>query len=232
MSETKPAELQEKLGYRFTDAGLLQQALTHKSYANENRSAGVTHNERFEFLGDTVLDFVISDYIMRVCPDSPEGRLSKLRSVSVSEANLSRIARGLGLGEYLLLGRGADQTGGRNKSSLLANAVEAVIAAVYLDGGLEPARSLILKLFGEDVKKLADDGLSHDSKTDLQELCQSRFGELPRYEVINESGPDHMKVFEVEITAAGKVIGRGSGRSKKEAEQTAAGAALETLKDS
>jgi len=232
MNDTKPAELQEKLGYRFTDAGLLRQALTHKSYANENRSDGVKHNERLEFLGDTVLDFVISDFIMRVCPDSPEGRLSKLRSVSVSEANLSRIARGLGLGEYLLLGRGEEQTGGRDKSSLLANAVEAVIAAVYLDGGLEPARDLILKLFGEDVKKIADDGLSHDPKTDLQEFCQSRFGELPRYEVVSESGPDHLKVFEVEISAAGKVIGRASGRSKKEAEQTAAAAALASLNES
>jgi len=231
MHDSRSDELQEKIGYRFNSTGLLLQALTHKSYANENRSSGVSHNERLEFLGDTVLDFIISDYIMEVCPTSPEGRLSKLRAVSVSEANLSHVARSLDLGAHLLLGRGEEQTGGRDKNSLLANAVEAVIAAVYLDGGLEPARGLILRLFGPDVRKMADEGFSHDSKTDLQEFCQSRFGELPTYRIINEFGPDHQKVFEVEISAAGKVIGRGDGRSKKEAEQTAAAVALKSLKE-
>jgi ribonuclease-3 len=222
--------LQKRLEYRFKDVGILKQALTHKSYANENRSAGVAHNERLEFLGDTVLEFVISDHIMKVCPDSSEGRLSKMRAVSVSESNLSRIARRLGIGEYLLLGRGEEQTGGREKNSLLANCTEAVFAAVYLDGGIEQARDLILRLFSDDVEKLAVDSVSHDSKTDLQELCQSSFGELPVYNIISESGPDHQKEFEVEITASGRLLARGTGKSKKDAEQKAATLALEGLK--
>lgn len=223
-------EFQARLGYTFKDPAILVQALTHKSYANENRAEGGEHNERLEFLGDTVLDFAISDFIMRLCPDSPEGELSRLRSMIVSEANLSGVARDLQLGRYLLLGRGEEQTGGRGKSSLLANSLEAVIAAMYLDGGMDTAYGFIIREFGDGVRGMIDSGQSFDSKTDLQEYCQGSFGTLPTYSIVSESGPDHQKVFEVEIVAGGRLLGTGSGRSKKEAEQNAARVALGMLK--
>lgn len=225
----KARELEEKLGHGFRDHTLLLQALTHKSYSNENRDWRIEHNERMEFLGDTVLDFMISDLLMRLCPESPEGDLSKLRSVIVSEANLSKVARKLGFGSYLLLGKGELQTGGRDKSSLLANALEAAIAALYLDGGIEAARSFIRTQFEDDIKEMAESGRTFDYKTELQEHCQSAFGELPSYIVVSESGPDHLKVFEVEISAGGAPLARAVGKSKKEAEQNAARLALEAL---
>lgn len=230
MLDEKISELEGKLGYTFKSPGLLVQALTHKSFANENRADTVGHNERLEFLGDTVLDFITSDYIMKLCPESQEGEMSKLRAVVVSEANLSKVASMLGFGPYLLLGRGEEQTGGREKPSLLANSLEAVIAAIYLDGGLDEAYRFILENFESDIKEMADSGLFHDYKTELQEVCQSMFGVLPRYSVVRESGPDHQKVFEVEIEAGGSILGRGAGKSKKEAEQRAASVALGTLK--
>jgi len=230
MPEFKSRELEEKLGHAFRDASLLLQALTHKSYSNEYRDEARPHNERLEFLGDTVLDFLISDLLMNICPDSPEGELSKLRSALVSETNLSRVARELGLGSYLLLGKGEEQTGGRDKSSLLANALEAAIAALYLDGGLEAAYGFIRSRFEADIREMAGSGRTFDSKTELQEYCQSTFGELPVYSVVSETGPDHLKVFEVEISASGRALARGSGRSKKEAEQDAAMHALDSLK--
>lgn len=222
-------ELEARLGHGFRNPSLLLQALTHKSYSNENREEGALHNERLEFLGDTVLDFVISDMLMNICPDSPEGELSKLRSVIVSEANLSRVARNLDIGGHLRLGRGEEQTGGRDKSSLLANALEAVIAALYLDGGIETAAGFVLRQFEPDAREMAESGRTYDSKTELQEYCQSVFGELPSYSVIAESGPDHLKLFEVEISAGGRPLARGTGRSKKEAEQNAARLALDGL---
>ena len=222
-------ELVPRLGYAFEVPALLVQALTHKSYANENRGGGFEHNERLEFLGDTVLDFVVSDILMRLCPESPEGEMSRLRSMIVSEVNLAGVARKLGFGSHLLLGKGEEQTGGRDKSSLLANAVEAVIAAIYLDGGMDAAYGFIQREFEPDIRELIDTGQSFDSKTELQEYCQSSFGMLPVYNVVGEHGPDHEKVFEVEITAGGRPLGAGSGRSKKEAEQNAARAALESL---
>jgi len=230
MLEDKTSELEGKLSYKFSEPSLLIQALTHKSYANENRIEGVGHNERLEFLGDTVLDFIISDFIMKLCPESPEGELSKLRAVVVSEANLSRVARDLGFGDYLLLGKGEEQTGGREKNSLLANALEAVIASLYMDGGLDVAYRFILDRFESDIRGMVANGLTYDYKTDLQEHCQSRFGALPKYSIVKESGPDHQKVFEVEILADGRTLGNGVGRSKKEAEQQAAREALEKLK--
>ena len=231
MREETIPELEERLGYVFRDKNLLLQALTHKSYANENRLGGIGHNERLEFLGDTVLDFLISDYIMRLCPESPEGELSRLRAVIVSESSLARAAKVIDLGVYLLLGRGEEQTGGREKSSLLANAYEAIIAAIYLDGGIDEAYRMIKAGFEEEVKGIAQAGRTYDFKTELQELCQGRFGSLPRYSVVRESGPDHQKEFEVEIEAGGLVLGSGTGKSKKEAEQRAAGEALEALKN-
>ena len=226
----KVRELEKRLEYNFHQPSLLIQALTHKSYANENRLGMAGHNERLEFLGDTVLDFIISDFIMKLCPDSPEGDLSKLRAVVVSEPNLSKVAARLGLGEYLFLGKGEEQTGGRGKPSLLANAMEAIIAAVYLDAGLDEAYHFIRNNFEKDIKAMVSGGMVYDYKTELQEACQSMFGELPKYTVVNETGPDHQKVFEVEIEAQGRALGKGSGKSKKEAEQHAAQVALETLK--
>jgi len=230
MPDEKTRELEEKLGHLFGDPSLLLQAITHKSYSNENRAEARPHNERLEFLGDTVLDFLISDLLMNICPDSPEGELSKLRSALVSETNLSRVARELGIGSYLLLGKGEEQTGGRDKSSLLANALEAVIAALYMDGGLDAAYGFIRRRFEADIREMAGSDRTFDSKTELQEYCQSSFGELPSYAVVSETGPDHLKVFEVEITASGRPLARGTGRSKKEAEQNAAMRALESLK--
>jgi ribonuclease-3 len=230
MQVEKLSELQDRLGYRFKDPSLLQHALTHKSYANEYRLGALGHNERLEFLGDTVLDFVISDIIMRLCPTSPEGELSKIRAVIVSEGSLSRSARELELGGYLLLGRGEEQTGGREKPSLLANAFEAIVAAMYLDGGLEPAYCFLQERLEDNIKSVTETGQTHDFKTELQERCQSAYGSLPRYQVVGESGPDHQKVFEVEIEAGGRQLGRGVGKSKKEAEQEAAREALERLK--
>ncbi len=221
--------LESRIGYTFKAQALLIQALTHKSYANEYRSLSAGHNERLEFLGDTVLDFIVSDILMRLCPESQEGDLSKLRAVVVSEPNLSEAARALGIGELLLLGKGEEQTGGRDKSSLLANALEAIIAAIYLDGGFDPAYRFIQTSFEAQIRELAANGQTHDYKTDLQERCQGLFGSLPRYAVVGESGPDHQKAFEVEIRAGGSVLGRGAGRSKKEAEQMAAKQALERL---
>jgi ribonuclease-3 len=230
MPHEKIQGLETKLGYSFKDQTLLIQALTHKSFANEYRSESSGHNERLEFLGDTVLDFLVSDILMRLCPESQEGELSKLRAVIVSEPNLSETARALDFGVHLLLGKGEEQTGGREKSSLLANAVEAVIAAIYLDGGLEDAYRFIRDNFEPQIKALVANGLTHDYKTDLQEQCQSIFGALPKYTVVGESGPDHQKLFEVEIFAGGSALGRGVGKSKKEAEQMAAKEALERLK--
>jgi ribonuclease III len=226
----KVRELEKRLEYNFHQPSLLIQALTHKSYANENRLGMAGHNERLEFLGDTVLDFIISDFIMKLCPDSPEGDLSKLRAVVVSEPNLFKVATRLGLGEYLFLGKGEEQTGGREKPSLLANATEAIIAAIYLDAGLDEAYHFIRNNFEKDIKAMVAGGMVYDYKTELQEACQSRFGELPKYTVVNETGPDHQKVFEVEIEALGRALGKGSGKTKKEAEQHAAQVALESLK--
>ena len=230
MLDEKVKELEKKLAYEFTKKTLLLQALTHKSYANENRLGSLGHNERLEFLGDTVLDFIISDYLMKICPERPEGELSKLRAVIVSEISLARAARELDLGSFLLLGKGEEQTGGRDKSSLLANAFEAVTAAIYLDGGLEEAYRMLIGRFEKEIIAMVSTSHVYDYKTELQEECQSRFGSLPRYTVIGETGPDHQKVFEVTIEADGRSLGRGLGRSKKEAEQKAAGVALETLR--
>ncbi len=222
-----PADLQERIGYTFKNPLLLQHALTHKSYANENRLS--YHNERMEFLGDAVLSLVVSEYLMTTCPDSTEGDLSRLRAAIVSESSLAAIAREIGLGDYLLLGRGEEQTGGRNKDSLLADCLEALIASLYLDTGKEQAGSLILRFFEGLVKKTCAARGTFDYKTDLQELCQERLKLLPEYRIAAETGPDHQKQFEVELTIKGRVYGRGAGRSKKEAEQRAAKEALEKL---
>ncbi|HEX9113815.1 MAG TPA: ribonuclease III, partial [Nitrospirota bacterium] len=196
-----------------------------KSYANENRMSA--HNERLEFLGDAVLNLVISEHLMETCPDSTEGDLSRLRASVVSEPALASIAREIGLGGYILLGRGEEQTGGRDKDSLLANCLEALIASVYLDAGKDIAAEFVIRFFNEAIKKSCTARGALDFKTELQELCQERLRQLPEYRVISETGPDHQKQFTVEILVRGEVCGRGVGRSKKDAEQKAAKEALD-----
>ena len=221
-----PSELQQRIAYTFRDPRLLERALTHSSYANENRLS--LHNERMEFLGDSVLSLVVSELLMSAVPEASEGMLSRLRAAVVSEPSLASIARRFSLGEYLCLGRGEEQTGGRDKDSLLADSLEALVAALYQDGGVESVRAFIDRFFSDAVAQ-ARSGGTVDHKTALQELCQERLKTLPDYRVAAESGPDHHKEFTVELTIKGEVFGRGTGRSKKEAEQRAAREALEKL---
>ena len=224
----RPApELQQRIGYTFKQAELLERALTHRSYANENRLS--EHNERMEFLGDSVLNLVVSEKLMSALPGSSEGDLSRIRAAVVSEPSLAAVARGIGLGSYLLLGKGEMQTGGRDKDSLLADSLEALVASIYLDDGIGPAGEFITRFFEETIRKAQATGGTADYKTEVQELCQERLKTLPEYRVVSESGPDHQKQFEIELSVRGEVYGRGTGKSKKEAEQRAAREALQRL---
>lgn len=221
--------LEQKLQYRFRDRSLLENALHHSSYANESRNRGVTSNERLEFLGDSVLGFVTAKYLYKHYPDLPEGKMTRLRAELVCETALHKVARELELGRYLRLGKGEEVTGGRTRPSILADAVEATIAAMYLDGGMEVAESFILTRVLADLDK----GLpvrSTDNKTRLQELVQQTSGHTLTYAVTGESGPDHRKQFTVTVYIDGTAAGEGVGRTKKEAEQAAAGNALGQLK--
>jgi ribonuclease III len=221
------ADIQQRIAYQFSNTELLERALTHKSYANENRVP--YHNERMEFLGDAVLNLVVSEYLMKTCPDSTEGDLSRLRAAVVSEPALAAIAREIGLGRYILLGRGEEQTGGRDKGSLLANCLEALIASIYLDTGKDSADAFVIRFFENIIQKTCTSRGTLDHKTKLQELCQERLRQLPEYKVVSASGPDHQKQFEVEVWIKGQVSGRGIGRNKKEAEQRAAKEAIARL---
>ncbi len=221
------SDIQERINHRFSNPDLLERALTHKSYANENRVPA--HNERLEFLGDSVLGLVVSEYLMNTCPDSTEGDLSRLRAAVVSEPALAAVARQIGLGSFLLLGRGEEQTGGRDKDSLLANCLEALLGSLYLDAGITAVEAFVLRFFDEIIRKTCTTRGTQDYKTELQELCQERVRQLPEYRVVSETGPDHQKKFEVELSLKGTVYGRGAGKSKKEAEQKAAKEALEKL---
>ena len=224
-------EIQRRLGYRFRRSSLLNEALTHKSYLNEAKETGELDNERLEFLGDAVLDLVVSEYLLSAFPDAAEGELSKLRARLVSEKTLARVARRIGLGELLRLGRGEMKTQGHSKPSILADTLEAVFAGVYLDGGLDAAAASVKAVFSEELASCDRSLLARgDFKTDLQELCQREFEMLPHYRTIRETGPDHEKQFEVEILIRGERYGVGVGKSKKEAEQMAAKHALEKLK--
>ena len=219
--------LQERLGYCFSDIAFLEVALTHSSYANENKSSGIDSNERLEFLGDSVLGMIVSSLLFESKSQLPEGRMTKLRAELVCEKSLASLAREFGLGEHLKLGRGEDKGGGRRRDSILADAVEAVIAAMYLDGGFEPVRKLIIGHLVSDIRKMAQENT--DYKTALQEKVQLTQGQSLSYNTVAESGPDHLKVFSVEVLLNGRRIGFGEGRSKKGAEQAAAMAALEIL---
>ena len=218
--------LEEKLGYTFRDPSLLDNALTHSSYANENRGRCLGSNERLEFLGDSVLGMVTADYLYRVHPNLPEGDLTRIRAALVCEGSLVEVAQAWGLGEYLKLGRGEDAGGGRKRPSIQADAVEAVLAAVYLDGGIGSARKIIQKYI---LDREAEKAASRDYKTALQELVQRESGRVLEYRLTGSSGPDHAKVFTVEVSLNGTVVGAGEGHSKKEAEQNAARAAIGRL---
>jgi len=217
-------ELQAKLGYTFKDASLIVAALTHSSYANENKKSGSYSNERLEFLGDSVLGMTVAEYIFKGKPKMPEGRMTKLRAELVCEKSLAALALKFGLGEYIMLGRGEERGGGRHRPSILADAFEAVLAAVYLDGGFEP----VMQLIAEHLAPQADmpEPEYTDYKTALQEIIQEKAGQNLVYHISDESGPDHLKSFTVEVRLNGVCLGQGVGKSKKEAEQMAAKFAL------
>jgi ribonuclease-3 len=223
--------LQHAIGYRFRDRGLVEHAMTHTSRANEDMSGGVRDNESLEFLGDAVLGFVIADVLFNEFPESDEGQKSKLKAMLVSTTTLARQAERLSLGDHLLLGRGEEKSGGRQKQALLADGYEALIAAIYLDGGVEHARAFIVREFAPLIADARRDGLAaQDYKSALQELLQGRNRALPDYRVIGTLGPDHQKLFQVQVVVDGEPLAEATGSSKKEAEQEAARAALEKLR--
>ena len=220
--------LEEKLGYTFENPALLENALTHSSCANESRGK-LQSNERLEFLGDSILGMIVADHLFRNHPDLPEGELTRTRAALVCEDSLVEVAEALGLGEYLRLGKGEEAGGGRQRPSIRADAVEAVLAAVYLDGGIGSVRKIIQRyILSREVAGLTK---PRDYKTALQELVQRESGQVLRYQLTGEQGPDHNKLFFMEVALNGNAIGAGSGRSKKEAAQMAAKAAIEALKN-
>ena len=223
--------LEEKLGYAFKNKALLENALQHSSYANEHRGGGMRSNERLEFLGDAVLGVVTADYLFRKHPDLPEGDLTRLRAALVCEDSLHEVAQSLELGRHLKLGRGEEQGGGRRRPSILADATESVFAAVYLDGGMEAASELIHRVLLDKGREEAVEERRRDYKTELQELVQRRSNQTLHYEMIGATGPDHAKLFTCAVLLNGQTAGTGTGKSKKEAEQTAARAALQALQD-
>ncbi len=223
-------DLEAAIGYRFENISLLQNALTHSSYANERWHNSLMSNERLEFLGDSILGMVVAEYLYKTFPDRPEGELTRMRADMVCEQTLAAVAGRIGLGNHLLLGNGEEQSGGRSRNSILADAVESVIAASFLDGGMDAAKRFIQHfiLVEVPVTKLHN----VDYKTALQELVQQKKNQLLSYRMTGESGPDHDKRFDVEVSLNGKVVGVGSGSSKKRAEQDAARAALERFSQS
>lgn len=219
-------EFEEKLGYSFKDKSLLELALTHSSFANENKLK--KNNERFEFLGDSVLGFVTAEYLFTEFKNRPEGEMTKLRAAVVCEKSLFKFAEQIDLGKYILLGRGEDSTGGRNRPSVVSDAFEAIIAAIYIDGGMEAVKPYILRFIKDAVKRETS---FKDNKSLLQEEIQKVKGNSLAYEEVGEEGPDHDKTFVFRVKLNGEIIGEGKGKSKKEAEQNAAGNALDKLHD-
>lgn len=222
-------ELEKKLNYTFRNPELLSEALSHSSYANEHRSARLNSNERLEFLGDSVLGFVAAEFLFTQHPDLPEGDLTRIRAALVCEQSLYEVARKLDLGHYLKLGRGEEAGGGRERISILADATEAVFAAVYLDGGIGEASQLIHRILLDAEREEVVEERRRDYKTALQERVQRQADQVLSYRTIGEQGPDHAKTFIAEVLLNGEPIGQGSGHSKKESEQAAAKAALQAL---
>jgi ribonuclease-3 len=233
LSETL-GPLERRIHYRFRDLGLLEHALTHRSRAHEDASGGVIDNESLEFLGDAVLGFAIADMLFARFPTHSEGYKSKVKAGMVSAAALARLAEEIDLGRYVLLGRGEEKTGGRHKQAILADGYEALIAAIYLDGGIDAARAFIVSAFGPLIAaggdQAADAAFTEDWKSALQEWLQAQGRGLPHYRLAAAEGPDHRKRFDVEVVVGGEVCGRAVGRSKKEAEQQAAREAIGRLK--
>ena len=228
--------LERTIGYRFRDRGLLEHALTHRSRVHEDASGGVFDNESMEFLGDSILGFAIADMLFREFPQHNEGQKSKLKASIVSAASLARLGDRIDLGSYLILGRGEEKTGGRRKLALIADSYEALIAAIYLDGGLDPARAFIERQFADLIAEArrtgAEASFTEDYKSALQEWLQSRDRGLPAYRLAAETGPPHRRSFEVEVIVGGEPVARAEGSSKKEAAQAAAKAALAILSQS
>ena len=211
--------LEQRIGYSFKDKTLLRQALMHSSYTNEHHLHKENCNERLEFLGDAVLELSSSEYLFKLYPDKPEGELTKLRASLVCEPALALSSRQIGLGEYLLMGKGEELTGGRERPSIVSDAVEALIGAIYLDGGFASAKEFILRYILNDIENKQ---LFYDSKTILQEMVQSQYEESLSYKLLREDGPDHNKSYEVQVLLGTSVLGKGRGRTKKAAEQEAA----------
>ena len=220
-------KLEQGLGYTFRNKALLENALTHSSYANENRERHLPDNERLEFLGDSILGFVVAEYLYRNFPGKPEGELTRIRADLVCERNLAEAAATVELGSYLLLGHGEEQGGGRKRDSIVSDAMESVIAASFMDGGFAAAKEIIDRLILSNIPKGRP--RNFDYKTAFQELVQRKKDQQIHYELTGESGPDHDKHFEVEVLLNGKAVGHGVGSSKKRAEQAAAEAAIEAL---
>ena len=229
MNNTNLEQFEEIINYRFKDDELLKKAFTHSSYANEKHIDKYDNNERLEFLGDAVLELVISDYIYNAYPKMPEGELTKLRAGTVCESSLAERAAQIHISDYIMLGKGEETTGGRQRDSILADAFEAVIGAVYLDGGIDAARKHILCQLGDTVNRIRQSLNIIDCKTRLQEEIQKTSKEPIHYEIIGESGPDHDKLFTAAVNHNGTQLGEGSGKSKKEAEQAAALDALRKM---
>jgi ribonuclease-3 len=224
-------DFEKKIGYSFKKREHLRRALTHKSYANEHRLPAIEHNERYEYLGDAVLELSVSHLLMLRFPDHAEGELSKLRAAIVNESQLAEIARDISLGDFVFLGKGEDQTGGRNKPSVLSDAFEATLGAVYLDRGYQKAFALIEKLYGRILERAGGVGFVKDYKTRLQEVSQSRFRAVPKYRLEKTTGPDHCKTFLVYLYIRDELYGRGEGQNKKAAEQNAAQEALRRIEE-
>jgi len=222
------AELEARLGHSFRNAALRETAMTHTSWVNEAGQPERSDNERLEFLGDAVLDLVVSDLLMRRFPDRREGDLSRARAALVSETGLAQVALALDLGRFILLGKGEERTGGRGRPSILANALEALMGAIYMDAGFDVAAAVASRLFESRIEEV-DQHARLDYKSRLQERAQALWQTAPVYEVVAEEGPDHDKRFEVALSLAGRPYGRAIGRSKKEAEQGAAAAALDAI---
>ncbi|GAB4318973.1 MAG: ribonuclease III [Pseudothermotoga elfii] len=226
-------DFMEKIGYRFYEPELLYNALCHSSYAHEQKQRGrkdVESNERLEFLGDAVIDLLLAEYLYLEFPEASEGVMAKVKAAIASEEALAQIARDINLGRYMFLGRGEEVSSGRKRDSLLADMLEAVVAAVYIDGGLTAVKKVLLSYFAKYAKEVVEGKIVFDYKTSLQEITQARYRKLPEYVLVNEKGPSHMKKFTVELRLSGKLIAVGEGPSIKEAEKEAARRAIEKLK--
>lgn len=219
---------QKKIGLRFRKIGLLDHALRHRSFANEFLTR-MDSNECLEFLGDSVLGLIVSDYLFTSLPGRPEGHLAKIKSFVVSEASLALIARELGVGELLLVGKGEELTGGRTRDAILSDSLEAIIGAYYIDSGIKHVRPFVLRYFVPEINKVLEDRHSKDYKTQLQELILKKYRSYPKYSLVKMSGPDHDKTFSIEVSIRGESFGPGRGKSKKQAEQMAAKIALDSI---